>query len=172
MKKSLKVIHLIVGGIVLLSLSPLANATIIYVGGHYLSAADSPLNTAGLGYFYLEDFEDGLLNTPGVTASAGGPTWPLYPREYVDSVDADDGVIDGVGHSATAGNSWFSPDGAAGITFTFDAGVLGSLPTVAGIVWTDGLDPIEAGLLRRLQRLDRHDRPNGSRRRQLHRRHR
>ena len=28
--------------------------------------------------------------------------------------------------------------GAAGITFTFDATVLGHLPTQAGIVWTDG----------------------------------
>ena len=52
-----------------------------------------------------------------------------------DSVDADDGAIDGSGLN---GDSYFSASGAAGITFTFDAGVLGALPTSAGIVWTDG----------------------------------
>jgi hypothetical protein len=140
--KTLKVSQLVVCGVVLLSLSPLASATTIWLGHPYLSAADSPFTGAGLGYFYLEDFEDGLLNTPGVTASAGSATWPLYSRDYVDSVDADDGLIDGIGHGANSGNSWFSPDGAAGITFTFDPIVLGSVPTQAGIVWTDGLDPV------------------------------
>jgi hypothetical protein len=111
----------------------------IYLPSPYLSAADSPLTGAGLDYFYLEDFEDGLLNTPGVTASTGYPTKPTYPAMYTDSVDADDGVIDGSGNG---GNSWFTPNGPAGVTFTFDAGVLGAFPTVAGIVWTDGVEPV------------------------------
>jgi hypothetical protein len=92
-----------------------------------------------LDYFHLEDFEDGLLNTPGVTASAGIATKILYAAAYVDSVDGDDGSIDGNGNG---GNSWFSSNGAAGITFTFNPLVLGSLPTQAGIVWTDGLNPV------------------------------
>ncbi|MBM2835245.1 MAG: hypothetical protein HW406_2406, partial [Candidatus Brocadiaceae bacterium] len=101
----------------------------------YLSQADSPFSLSGLGVtFFLEDFEDHLFNTPGVSASAGDVTSVSFASLH-DSVDADDGVIDG---SGLDGDSFFSGSGATGITFTFDAGVLGSLPTVAGIVWTDG----------------------------------
>ncbi len=138
--KGLKVGQLVLCGTVLLSLSSLAAATTtLYAGLPYLSSADSPFTGAGLGYFYLEDFEDWALNTPGVTASAGFSTKPAFPASLTDSVDGDDGSIDGSGN---AGNSWFSADGARGITFTFDPLVLGSLPTQVGIVWTDGLDPI------------------------------
>lgn len=99
----------------------------------YLSSADSPFSPfTGFTYFYLENFEDGLLNTPGVIASAGAP---FGPTGITDSVDADDGTIDG---SGTGGNSFFSGSGAAGISFTFSATVLGALPNAAGIVWTDG----------------------------------
>ncbi len=138
--RALKVSQLILCGAVLLSCGSLANADwTLYGATPYLSAADSPFDGSGLAYFYLEDFEDGLLNTPGVTASAGIATKVLYAAAYTDSVDGDDGVIDGYGND---GNSWFSSGGAAGITFTFNPVVLGSLPTQAGIVWTDGLDPI------------------------------
>jgi hypothetical protein len=37
----------------------------------YLSSLDSPFNGPVFSYFFLENFEDGLLNVPGVTASAG-----------------------------------------------------------------------------------------------------
>jgi hypothetical protein len=137
--RALKVSQLVLCGAVLLSCGGLANAVTIYGPSPYLSAAASPFDGSGLGYFYLEDFEDGLLNTPGVTASAGIATKVLYAAAYVDSVDGDDGSIDGNGNG---GNSWFSSNGAAGITFTFDPLVLGSLPTQAGIVWTDGLNPV------------------------------
>ena len=99
----------------------------------YLSQADSPfaaLITAGT--VVVENFEDGALNTPNVAASAGAP---FGPSGITDSVDADDGSIDG---SGTAGNSFFSGSGAAGITFTFNPAAPGGLPTRAGIVWTDG----------------------------------
>jgi hypothetical protein len=105
----------------------------------YLKAEDSPFHGLSLGYFYLEDFEDRLLNTPGVSASTGYSTKPTFSTIETDSVDADDGLIDGSGNG---GNSWFFTPGSTGITFTFDAMVLGSLPTYAGIVWTDGLNPI------------------------------
>jgi len=132
----------VLGGIVLLSLSSLASASMTLYGGlSYLSAADSPFTGAGLGYFYLEDFEDGALNTPGVTVSGGVATQPHYAVAYVDSVDGDDGVIDGNGNG---GNSWFNSSGSTGLLFTFNAGVLGSLPTQVGIVWTDGLNPVQA----------------------------
>lgn len=99
----------------------------------YLSKADSPfLANINAGRTYLETFECGVLTVPGVTPSAGSV---LGPSGITDSVDADDGAIDGFG---TGGHSFFSPSGAAGITFTFSAAVLGALPTEAGIVWTDG----------------------------------
>lgn len=97
----------------------------------YLSAADSPFATWTFDYFHLEDFEDGALNTPGVTASIGVV---LGPGPQADSVDADDGAIDG---SGAAGHSWFATGQGQTMEFTFDAGVLGDLPTYAGIAWTD-----------------------------------
>ncbi len=97
--------------------------------------ADSPFAGNTFNYFYLEDFEDHLFNTPGVSASAGGVTSVVFGPFIHDSVDADDGVIDGSGLN---GDSYYSASGFAGITFTFDEAELGSLPTHVGIVWTDG----------------------------------
>ncbi len=109
----------------------------------YLSQADSPFDLSGLGTtFFLEDFEDGVLNTPGVTASSdagelivNGPDLSAFS----DSVDGDDGAIDGSGSQGRA----LAPvnqvgSSALGVTFTFDANELGGLPTEAGVVWTDG----------------------------------
>lgn len=100
----------------------------------YTSYANSPFNGQVFSYFHLEDFEDHLLNTPGVTASAGQVASTIFPG-HIDSVDADDGVIDGNGSS---GDDYFSSPGSAGIDFTFNAATLGALPSHVGIVWTDG----------------------------------
>jgi hypothetical protein len=81
----------------------------------------------------LETFEDGQLNLPGVSASAGSV---LGPGPSTDSVDQDDGNLDNF--SGAGGRSFFAANGAAGITFSFNPAVLGRLPTRAGIVWTDG----------------------------------
>ncbi|SRR6266545_5833718 len=98
--------------------------------------ADSPFKSIVFSsYFYLETFEDHLLNVPGVSASAGGVTSVVFGPSIHDSVDADDGVIDG---SGLRGDDYFSSSAAAGITFTFNGGALGGLPTSVGIVWTDG----------------------------------
>jgi len=102
----------------------------------YLSFADSPFASQSFSWFYLEDFEDGLFNTPGVTVDDGLVSTPGFFSN--DSVDADDGTIDGNGQQ---GNNMYNLQGADFVndfTFTFDANVLGSLPTRAGIVWTDG----------------------------------
>lgn len=109
-----------------------ANAAATFHGpSGYLSLSDSPLDTSGLGStFFVENFEDGLLNTPGVTASTG---FALPAASFTDSVDGDDGVIDGSGNG---GRTWYS-NNAYSVTFFFDALVLGSLPVEAGIVWTD-----------------------------------
>lgn len=98
----------------------------------YLSAADSPFaSVAFTEYFHLEDFEDGLLDAPGLSASEGFVT---SPDTLVDSVDGDDGVIDGNGNG---GHSWYSGGDANMLRFSFDETVLGAYPTHAGFVWTD-----------------------------------
>ncbi|HET8578911.1 MAG TPA: PEP-CTERM sorting domain-containing protein [Methylomirabilota bacterium] len=101
--------------------------------------ADSPFKSLSFSYFFLETFEDHLFNVPGVTASAGGVTSVVFGPSIHDSVDADDGAIDG---SGLLGDSFFSSSGASGITFTFSAAILGALPTHVGIVWTDGAGTI------------------------------
>jgi hypothetical protein len=95
----------------------------------YLSAADSPFNLAGPN-FCLEDFENGGPDTPGVTGNGS----LVDPSGITDSVDGDDGAIDGSGNG---GHSYFGT-GSTGITFTFDPGAPLGLPTQAGMVWTDG----------------------------------
>lgn len=103
----------------------------LYGPSSYLSVADSPFSMlTGSPDFYLEDFEDTVF-TPGFSTSAGSR---FGPSGITDSVDADNGPIDGLGQS---GASFFSLGGSTGIRFNFDEGVLGSLPIVAGIVWTD-----------------------------------
>lgn len=97
----------------------------------YLSFNDSPFRRGTFfSYFYLENFEDGALNTPGVTSNSISV---LNPAPLTDSVDADDRLIDG---SGTDGHSLYSNNNSS-ITFTFDRLPLGSLPTHVGIVWTD-----------------------------------
>lgn len=106
-------------------------AQAVYVGPlPYTSAADSPF-TGTFAYAHLETFEDGALNTPGVTASGGTVT---SPSGATDSVDGDDGVIDGSGNS---GRSWYTSLGQRSLRFAFNPGVLGAYPTHAGVVWTD-----------------------------------
>lgn len=90
--------------------------------------SDSPFKSRSYNYFHLETFEDGLLNTPGVSGIGGS----VYgPAGNGDSVDADSGPVDGWGYS---GRSYFG----FGYEFRFDAATLGQLPTDVGIVVTDG----------------------------------
>jgi len=125
--------------VLLAGITPASAGLTLYGPTAYSRQADSPFAGLTMSYFHLEDFEDRLLNTPGVTVDTGYSTKPSYPALYTDSVDGDDGILDCLGRD---GNSWFAPSGTAGLTFTFDAGVLGALPTHAGIVWTDGLNPV------------------------------
>jgi hypothetical protein len=142
--------RLLVAGISLF-VSVSIHASPVYLGPtEYLSMSDSPfIGQQGSPFdvsdlditFFLEDFEDGLLNTPGVTAtvsdSVSGTFGPRGPTQISDSVDADDGSIDGIG------NAWSyhvdpSTIGDEFILFTFDENALGQYPTHAGVVWTDG----------------------------------
>jgi hypothetical protein len=94
----------------------------------YLSDADGPLRLTKPS---LEDMEDGSFDLLGVSADHG----VVYgPASNCDSVDADDGSIDGSGAN---GHSFFYSYGNNGITLTFDDSVIGSFPTSAGVVWTD-----------------------------------
>ena len=93
----------------------------------YYGPSQSPFNPASFGAFYYDTFETSGLSA-GVTASAG-------------AVDGPGALIDSVEGPGALGHSWYSGDGATGITFAFDAGVLGQLPTAVGIVWTDGDGP-------------------------------
>lgn len=102
----------------------------------YRSFLDSPFFARPVINFHLEDFEDGALNTPGVTVEPG--TVVTAPGSATDSVDGDDGALDGNGQN---GRSLYS-NSAAGpmskFTFEFDAAALGGeFPTLVGIVWTD-----------------------------------
>ena len=96
----------------------------------YLSVDDSPF--LGETDFALEDFEDGLVNITGVTIDCG---IVRSPSSHTDSVDADDGVIDGDGRD---GHSYWQLQGTEGFTISFDEEALGGLPTLVGFVWTDG----------------------------------
>src|SRR5512138_1593890 len=80
-------------------------ATTTYGPTPYLSSADSPFAGVSFTYFHLEDFEDHLLNTPGVTGSDGGVASVVFGPSIHDSVDGDDGSIDGSGLN---GDDWFS----------------------------------------------------------------
>lgn len=104
-----------------------ANATLIGPIMPYYGPSYSPFASQSFSYFYYDTFEEGSLTVPGVTASAGAVgTGSLY-----DSVEGP----------GPLGHSLFDGCGSCGITFTFSASVLGSLPTSAGIVWTDGDGP-------------------------------
>ncbi len=120
------VVSALIGGF-----SPISWAQTVFVGpSPYLSREDIPpgfyLNDTPAA---LEDFEDGSLDF-GITASNGATVPPGFIG-LIDSVDGDDGVIDG---SGLLGHSWFYGAGATGVVFTFSA----PLPTAAGVVWTDG----------------------------------
>ncbi|MCH8316317.1 MAG: hypothetical protein IIA64_10125 [Planctomycetes bacterium] len=109
--------------------------TFIFDDDPYVSSGDSPFDLFGPGSdFFLENFEDGLLNTPGLLGFGGEIR---FPSDWTDSVDADDGIIDGFGLD---GHSYWAFFGEGGplARFEFDPKVLGGLPRSVGLVWTDG----------------------------------
>jgi len=111
------------------SVNSAVNAGLVMGTAPYLSEADIPSGFyTGGSPLALENFVDGTLDF-GISASVGNVT--SSSDAGADSVDGDDGSIDG---SGTTGRSWFSSDGPGGVTFTFS----GPLPTAAGVVWTDG----------------------------------
>lgn len=139
--RKLRAKRILAAVIALLSVPISATAAPIFLGpAPYLSFVNSPFSVGTPATFYLEDFEDGALNTLGASVSAVGATTSVTPRGliYVDSVDGDDGSVDGNGNNGRS--LGIGPSGSAApsaITFFFSAGILGQYPTHAGIVFTD-----------------------------------
>jgi RHS repeat-associated protein len=130
----------------------------------YLCHTDSAFDMAsandGISGVYLEDFEAAAFGVPihalglvplyrnlalerGVVTGPipDGPNEYAYGYTYTDSVDCDDGLVDGL--VASTSHSWFDLPGEIG--FEFDPNALGAYPTSAGLVWTDsgpGMDTL------------------------------
>ena len=102
----------------------------------YLSSADIPAGFYAGGLpTLLETLEAGSLDAT-LSASRGGLIGPGAFNGARDSVDADDGLIDGTcGPQSATCASWFHGNGAEGVSFTFVGS--GTLPTAFGVVWTD-----------------------------------
>ncbi len=141
-------------------LSGSARAELTAVGPlPYLSAADSPFASDPRYVTYIEDFEDGVLNIPGVVEvplppGVGVPDPPpggvdpipgiiLPPGPNTDSVDGDDGVIDGDGSGGRSlesvrYSSLLSGTVPSFLRFRFEPSASGQYPRAFGFVWTDG----------------------------------
>ena len=130
--------------------TPARAETILLGPTPYLSAADSPFDLSGLGTtFFLEDFEQveppsrDPFRTPGIRETIGAQVWgsAIPPFGQSDSVDSDDGVIDGngsAGRSLLGAPLFVSGTSVAfGIRLEFDESVLGGLPSAVGFVLTD-----------------------------------
>lgn len=114
-------------------LNTVATEPVFYGPSPYFSFNDSPFQALPFDYFHLETFESGIGNLPGVTINA--PWITNGPAGLTDSVDADDGNIDGAG---SAGHAMFSGGGQPNLIISFNAAALGGhLPTHVGIVVTD-----------------------------------
>ena len=115
-----------------------AHATTLGPTPYSTFAADSPFASVPFSYFFLEDFDDHLLNTLGVSVSPAGVVTSAnsgFNGSIIDQVGLAGGCA--AGGLSVACDTLFG-SGAAGFTFTFSSALLGALPTHAGIVWTDG----------------------------------
>ncbi len=103
----------------------------------YLQHSDSPwFGMAGL---QLEDAEDGSFDIVGAFCDYAFLS-SSFPAEIVDSVDIDDGLLNGTGQQGPAGpGEAFWNVGSMSIFFGINNV---ALPTHAGFVWTDGDSPI------------------------------
>lgn len=108
----------------------------------YARRADSPFQ-CDAGTFVFDDFEQGAIHLPGVTVTLP-PTQEkkgelrAFTGVAIDSVDEDDGAVDGGRCMKPDGGSCaalYTPDGLRGITLEWDAG---ALPQFVGLAWTDG----------------------------------
>ncbi len=102
----------------------------------YTSQADIPAGFySGGSPTFLEDLEDGAVNG-GITATAASWAITTSGNGFTDSVDGDDGNVDGSGINGRSYVVFPSGQGGPSVRFDFS----GPLPTAAALVWTDGLD--------------------------------
>ncbi len=126
----------LVGTVVLLS-STAAGSSIWYEPTPYLSADDMPSGFKATNPF-IEDFEDNAIDSR-LTISPGkiiGPGFDSGIPDVTDSVDADDGTIDGDGGQ---GHSFFYALNEINVEFA-------SPMFSAGLVFTDGPQEMEMSL--------------------------
>jgi hypothetical protein len=118
-----------------------ANATL--VGPiPYHCFADYPSVRAAFSAFPMEDFEDDVSGGSAPTATPFEMRLAASRDNPFDPADIDDMMEDGY---AGCGHTWFASSDAS-LTFTFSTALLGSLPTDAGLLWTDiGLANVRAG---------------------------
>lgn len=108
----------------------------IFIDEPYLWSFDSPFDLNGPDSdFLLENFEDGFLNTTGLIGFGGEVR---DPSNFTDSVDIDDGVIDGFGQEGHSYWAFADAENGPRARFEFDLKALGNFPTAVGLVWTDG----------------------------------
>lgn len=108
-------------------LSPLGLEADLFGPSNYLRLADSPFYDKGIPYHFNESFEDREL-VPGLILHSGSVS---NSPAFNDSVDEDDGVIDGFGRTG----SWYVQSQI--LTVSFDSTVLGGVPTHVGVVFVD-----------------------------------
>jgi hypothetical protein len=123
---------------------PSRGETIYLPPSPYFSLADSPFVDLNEGTFIFEDFEDGSLDLP--VGVVGYPGLIMEPSPLTDSVDGDDGIVDG---SGSEGKSYRPTFISVGFTnpptylteyrLSFTSTEPGGLPTAVGLVVTDGL---------------------------------
>lgn len=111
----------------------IASAQTFFGPSPYLQASDSPW--FGMSGLVLEDAEDGIFNIAGASSNHSTVS-SSFGVGLIDSVDLDDGELNGVGNAGPLGpGDAFWSSGSITITF----GVAGlPLPAYAGLVWTDG----------------------------------
>lgn len=110
-----------------------AASTFYYQNKVYKGLNHSPFQQNGAsnsGAFHLETFEDGLVNTFGLSVNRGKV---LGKGLFTDSVDKDDGKNDGLGRKGRS----FSSKKFKSIVFNFSSDSSGLGPTLAGLVVTD-----------------------------------
>ena len=134
-----------------LSAAMVQAAMTTYTSLPYRSRADSPFADAITnGTTLVEDFEDGLLNTPGLSLPVGRVSNPLR-----NSVDADDGIMDnlGVGYhwqttgAALLGENQFTTE------INFGRNAEDRYPSQAGLVML-GLVAVDLGAVRLFKAYD------------------
>ena len=108
---------------------------------HYVSLDDSPFAPLNLANWQFEDFEDDTVDLTGAAITGSGIMFSsgFGNPTNIDSVDSDDGVINGTNNDGEGnyGDAYWAY-GQPGFTITFDEEILGDLPTHVGVVWTDG----------------------------------